>query len=352
MTALKDYNFPIINYQKNLSSYENGFIHGSTFKEGIKELFVIRKKLMLAKNPRLEKKLDELALEQFHETKTMNPTIAEEIEGIAAGSGLSLTDIVILNNYTDFRDIALPDEGCTTIYCKRETLSFGGQTWDMHSSAKRFLCVLEVNGDFVLSLIGCVGLMGISKKGLIIGVNNINTTDAKPGVIWPALVRHCMMAENFEELEKRLINAKVTSGHNYLIGSLENGKHYELTPNLCEEVSIPSNRDNFVSFHTNHCLGEKVSKIEDKNSLSSTTFNRYEISQKITSDIKTSKDMIAFLKSHEGHPKSICSHFENGAQDPSMTCGGAVFDFNTKKLTIWRGCEVYDQNFKQYEFNL
>lgn len=351
MSKLKDYGFPIIEYNQDLTSLENGINHGKNFSEAIHELVQIRKALMLAKNPKLALNLDELALVQFEESKKMNPNIALEMQGIAQGAKCSLTDIVILNNYTDFRDITLPDEGCTTIYVKTKEQSLGGQTWDMHSSAKRFLCVIKTHNEYILTLLGCVGLMGIGNNGLFIGVNNINTTDAKPGVIWPALVRHCLEVNSFEDMEKRLTTSNVTSGHNYLIGSKDIGKHWEITPNIKDEI-YPNQNIPYTIFHTNHCLGINASKIEDKTSLSSTTHARFELAQKLSKEIKNLKELEAFLKSHEGYPKSICSHFENGAQDPSMTCGGAAFDFNSGELKFWRGCQAHDVNYKEYIFRV
>ena len=109
-----------------------GFSHGEEFREEIKELVEIRTNLMLSKNPRLESSLEELALEQFNISKKFSPHLADEIEGISKGSNLSLKDIVILNNYTDFRDIELPEEGCSTIHLQRNEQSISGQTWDMH----------------------------------------------------------------------------------------------------------------------------------------------------------------------------------------------------------------------------
>lgn len=350
MIKNKDYGFPIIEYKNNLSPFENGKLHGQAFKEGIHELIQIRKDLMLAKNPKIKDSLDDLALIQFNETKKMNANIAQELEGIAKGCECSLTDIVILNNYTDFRDITLPDEGCTTIYVKKNNISVAGQTWDMHSSAKRFLCVIKTQNEYILTLLGCVGLMGIGKNNLFIGVNNINTTDAKPGTIWPALVRHCLQVSTFEEMEKKLLSANVTSGHNYLIGSLEVGKHYEVTPTVRDNI-YPNSSTDYTIFHTNHCLSLNAKLIEDQKSISSTTHARFELAQKLTKDIASSNELESFLKSHEGYPKSICSHFENGAQDPSMTCGGAVYDFNSKELKFWRGCPTYDSNYKEYIFN-
>ena len=50
--------------------------------------------------------------------------------------------------------------------------------------------------------------------------------------------------------------------------------------------------------------------------------------------------------------KSICSHFESNAQDPSTTCGGALGSFKHNKFRFWRGCKEYDQNYIAYNFKL
>jgi len=364
--------FPIIRYEKNLSFFEWGFHHGSQFKIAINELVAIRKELMLKKNPRLKNHLDQLAHEQFKISQAYAPYIAEEIKGIAQGAECTLTDIVILNNYTDFRDIEMPEEGCTTMahfYAHEKVM---GQTWDMHRSAKNYLCMIEVLGNehsepqLILSLVGCVGLMGINSSLRAIGVNNINTFNARAGLIWPLLVRQSLLEKSFDQMRERLVKAPVTSGHNYLIACTEGAEHLEILPDRYESVGlIPKAQTHATShmiFHTNHCLGPEIKKVEDQNSMSSTTFDRYnQAMQSIESFNQLIKDQRVpalfkyqydFLTSHQNFPKSICSHFENGAQDPSFTCGGGLFDLQNKVFRFWRGCETHDDDFIAYDFKL
>ena len=94
--------FPYIKYQQGKTSFDWGLDHGEEFKTAIGELTEIRRGLMLAKNPKLAKKLDELAMEQFNFSKKFAPNVTSEMEGIAKGAGLTISDLVILNNYTDF----------------------------------------------------------------------------------------------------------------------------------------------------------------------------------------------------------------------------------------------------------
>ena len=273
---------------------------------------------MLAKNPALKNELDSLAKLQFEVTRKFAPEIAEEIEGIAEGASIGLTDIVILNNYTDFRDIQLPEEGCSTVHVQTKEQILSGQTWDMHGSAKRFVSLIHIpktktsHESLVFSLIGCVGMMGINNLQNLIGVNNINTANAQAGLIWPALVRKVLKESNLPGMRQKLIEAPVTSGHNYLISSLEGGEHWEITPKLQEKVGELTQNQVGGVFHTNHCLGQKVQAEEDRSSISSTTHGRYELLGKKVPEINSFEDIKSVLMDHEAIPNQSVPIFKVG----------------------------------------
>ena len=114
--------------------------------------------------------------------------LQKKLKGLQKALNIDLTKIVILNNYTDFRDIQLPDEGCSTVHVQTDDQILSGQTWDMHGSAKRFVNVIHIPKtdlapeSVVFSLIGCVGMMGINTSKNLIGVNNINTVMLRRGL--------------------------------------------------------------------------------------------------------------------------------------------------------------------------
>jgi isopenicillin-N N-acyltransferase-like protein len=351
--------FPIINYEKNKGHKEWGLSHGESFKVAIKELAAIRKDLMLAKNPKLKTKLDELASLQLEHSRKFAPHLVDEVEGIAIGAGLSQADIVILNNYTDFRDIILPDEGCSTIHLQTKAGDvFSGQTWDMHRSAKNYMCLLNIPQNkfhdpaIILTLVGCVGLMGVNSHNALIGVNNINTTNAQTGLIWPILVRKVLEKNKLKEMREVLLNAPVTSGHNYIISTPDGGEHLEITPTVSESVGVMKKGEIGSIFHTNHCLGDEICKLEDKNSMSSTTHNRFSLLTKKAGSVNSFENFTSMLMDHDEFPKSICSHFENGAQDPSFTCGGGTSNLITGEHTFWRGCKVHDKDYREFNFKI
>ena len=65
----------------------------------------------------------------------------------------------------------------------------------------------------LFSLVGCVGMMGYHSSGRMVGVNNLNSTDARSGVIWPALVRATLGESELTTMRDHLCKAQVTSAH-------------------------------------------------------------------------------------------------------------------------------------------
>jgi isopenicillin-N N-acyltransferase-like protein len=334
-------------------------MHGESFRAGIRELYQIRLNLMREKNPSLTPDvIDLLAAEQWIQTESEDRALAEELDGICQGSGLSRAQIVVLNNYTDFRDIQLADEGCSIVFVHRDAGPIAGQTWDMHGSAKNYVCCLQIpNSDsesqtIAFSLVGCVGMMGYTTAGTMVGVNNINTDGAVPGALWPVIVRRTLQFSSQPAMVDYLVNANVTSGHNYLVADRRRAEMWEVMPGLAECVSAVKQGERGHLFHTNHCLSQKTQRREQPTAQNSTTHIRYGLLESKVNEVNTFDDMYNLLNDHENYPKSICSNFQSSAQDPSVTCGGAVGDLDTGQVVMWRGDELYDANFKKHVFQL
>jgi isopenicillin-N N-acyltransferase-like protein len=355
---MTDVNFPVISYASNTTSRQRGRLHGEAFRGPIAELAKIRRELMVQKNPGLTpQRIATLAAQQWGETLLFDSVVADEIAGLSDGSGLSLEDIIVLNNYTDFRDILVPDQGCSVMYVnRREPLA--GQTWDMHASAKNYVCCIEIDAEnavdrqVIFSLVGCVGLMGYNGRGMMVGVNNINTSGARPGVIWPVLIRSLLQRRTFASMRELLTTAPVTSGHTYLLATAEQAEFWEVMPDLSERVSRVAPPERGQLFHTNHCLGEKSRQRELVAAQSSTTHVRFGLLEKKIGQVKSFDDAYALLNDHENYPQAICSNYQSGVQDPSVTCGGALGDLQSGKIVMWRGDAKYDPNFVRRDFSL
>ena len=132
---------------------EVGRAHGRRFQQGIRELASLRARLALARmglESRTE--LDLLANQHVDVLARTDRDLYLEFIGLCEGSGVSPADMVILNNYTDLRDLTqgdlFPDgdAGCSAIFLPGDPPVIG-QTWDMHGSAQHYVEVMEFAVD-------------------------------------------------------------------------------------------------------------------------------------------------------------------------------------------------------------
>jgi isopenicillin-N N-acyltransferase-like protein len=353
-----DCGFPVIRYPRQASFFQWGRLHGESYRSAIAELAAIRTELMQQKNAGLTAdRIAELANQQWAITELFAADLAAELRGIADGANVSLCDLVVLNNYTDFRDIQLVDQGCSLAYVNTDEGLLAGQTWDMHRSAKNYVCCLEIpegseGCQIVFSVVGCVGMMGYNSRGGMVGVNNLNTQGARPGALWPVIVRGMLSESDVDSMAQHLVLAPKTSGRNYLLAVQDSAQMWEAAPDCSECVQEKQPGELGFMFHTNHCLGLKMRLREMPLAQNSTTHVRFELLEKKMPAVRDWQTMIDLLNDHENYPKSICSNYQANAQDPSVTCGGAVGNLTTGRVRMWRGDALHDENFVLREFEL
>lgn len=354
---MKDLGFPVFSFEKNASYKERGLSHGEQFKKEIKELLDIRFSLIKERRPDFSgEKLNELANLQFEKTKQSFPDIFLELEGIKEAAGLTVLDIIVLNNYTDFRDIEFKEEGCSTLSIKRDDRAISSFTWDMHGSAINYILLLDIPetestpAAKILSHVGCIGMSGFNSSGNLVTINNLNTIDTKPAPIWPAAVRKILEQQSLIGMREVIKNLDVGGGRNYLIADSQNAENWEVSPS--KKVLLSSLQSSAEIFHTNHILSPELKELEIKSAVSSTTHNRHQVLDKNLKNANTLSDVKALILNHDGEPKSICSHYQSSSQDPSKTCAACVVDFKEEKAIFWRGCDKNLEYKVEHSFNL
>ena len=336
-----------------------GRAHGEEFREGIRELAGIRRGLMLARNPGIEGDVPAVAAGQLEASARLDRDLAAELRGIAEGAATTVEDVVVLNNYTDFRDVGLPGEGCSTVHARRGGgASVAGQTWDMHGSAVDYVCLVSVPpgrgrpGAVLFSLVGCLGMMGVNSARLLVGVNNLNTRGDASGVVWPLLVRRLLKEGDAPSMARVLKGAAPAGGRNYMLSGRDGALHVEVAPGAFEEVGGLGPGEEGAAFHTNHCVGRTTRPLERASAVSSTSRARHALLGRKARGVAGLAGLVALLRDHDGYPRSICSHFESGAQDPSMTCGGGAADLDEGRCVFWKGCPRRGDGFRERAFVL
>jgi isopenicillin-N N-acyltransferase-like protein len=260
--------------------------HGEAKREDIQRLYEIRLQLTLGRTD-LENEANVLRLAGQHlpVLRGFSAPMYAELEGIAAASGVSLEKLVLLNHYTDLRDLGrehlLDDSGCSVIYSPADGGALLGQTWDTHASATDFTMLLEVPGGpggegdgrtSVFTITGCLGMTGMTSWGLGITINNLNSVDARVGVVWPALVRECLLRRTAEEARDVVMDAPLGSGHHYVVA--DEKSVFGVETSGTKKKVIQEGRDQ-VHLHTNHCLDDEMKETAVV-APTSTTGKRYE----------------------------------------------------------------------------
>jgi isopenicillin-N N-acyltransferase-like protein len=302
----------------------------------------------------------------YHEAYA--PDLMEELRGIREVTGLGLAELVILNGFTDFIDLvynvdavslsaqtastsaplgaetaahpALDD--CTAFVVHPDSTTGGqgfyGQTWDMHETATPFVILLHGRPDhgldfLTLTIIGCVGMIGMNEAGIAIGINNLVDGQGQVGVTWPFVVRRVLAQDNLADALACITEARLAGAHNYMLVDAT-GQGYNVEAMATRYHVDEINTGAFV--HTNHCLLPQTCQVErlrlPKSRLGSET--RLSRGQTLLDAGQiTLADLIALTRDH-GATNGICVH----PDEPFFveSCAAAIMRPATRELwAVW-----------------
>ncbi len=329
-----------------------GHQHGETFRREIKEIAEIRMERMCAVS-RFKRVKDVLEVAERHiaPLQEFDVDLFLELRGIAEASNVSLERLIVLNHYTDLRDIEpntgyyagrRPDDpedlgGCSIIYSRTEKGPMLGQTWDIHGSAEPYVLMLKVNDALVFSIMGCLGMTGINTHGVALAINNLSSIDARIGVIWPALVRKALTHSSAKKAKDEIMHAPNGSGRHYAIADEKNFYGIETSGTkkkiICEDPEL-------LYFHTNHCLDAEMRKTHVIRKDSNTLW-RFQHLDEVTrsEDLSTPENIFLAFKAISMPPDSQRPH-------KTTTCGTLVMDI-AKRAVL--GCAgIADEELLHY----
>jgi isopenicillin-N N-acyltransferase-like protein len=336
-----------------------GRVHGERDRASIRELAALRWRLA---RERLEVH-DSAYLERLADAhrpilEGFDPALAAELEGIAEGAGVTFAEVLVLNHYTDLRDIrqgawpkgAPPPRptdggGCSAALVATVQGAVSGQTWDMHGTAAPFVRLLEVRlagapTACFLTLAGCLGMAGMNEEGLGVLINNLSSSDARVGLCWPALVRRLLRERRLSDAVAVLERAPLGSGHHYLVSD---GREAVSLESSGTRKAVLHRGAAARLLHTNHCLVPEMHATEAIPN-GSTTWERLRHLERRIGALQadpTPGDLARAFACHEGYPRSLCLHLpEVEGPDATATCGAIVLDHAERTILAVGGCTV------------
>jgi isopenicillin-N N-acyltransferase like protein len=360
------------------SAREWGQIHGESFRGEVKALTAIRVYLCTkvggfkdAGQVLSAARAHLPVLERYH------AGLYDELVGIAEGAAMTPEEIVVANHYTDLRDLdpdpakwrpaptrddpraeghgtgasALGGDGCSALFAETSTGAIVAQTWDMHATAIPYVMMLTVPQSHdgpaahLLTVTGCLGMAGMNSARVAIAINNLYSTDATLGIVWPAMVRRALHQTNAAEAYALINSSPIGSGHHYFVADqgaqgVANAFAVEASGTRRKLVyRRDSARDYEVRgsyCHTNHCIDGDIAA-RSKVPATSTTYDRMKLLE-AAPRIGSLDDAWRVLGSEEGWPKSICTNMAT-PESPhgAATCGAIAMNMTTGEVWAQSG---------------
>ena len=253
--------------------------------------------------------------------------LVDEMRGIAEGAGMNVMEILFLNSFLELEDLrppvlgaqlkTKPLWGCTTFNVLPEAAKDGktllAQTYDMESVYAKYNVVLKISrpsgNELVYSMAGVLGLNGLADRGFGLVINKLVATDARPGVIYPFLVRHALAQDRIGDAFGALVFAPRATGMNYQLSS-NSGIGFCLELSAGQYKLVPF--ENGALAHTNHYLTDFMRRFETPNWLThGGSYVRREVAARFLRERHGSIDVASIMeitKDHTNNPRSICAH--------------------------------------------
>lgn len=344
-----------------------GRIHGETFRGAVQALAQIRTYLCTkVGNFKTTQQVLAAAAAHLPALERYDRSLYEELLGIAEGANASPEEIVVANHYTDLRDLD-PDpkawrlaptrddpamaargaasegtDGCSMLWAETPTGRILAQTWDMHATAAPFVMMLEVPassdapGATLLTVTGCLGMTGMNTARVGICINNLNSTDATVGAVWPAMVRRALRERTAMAAREVIAASPIGSGHHYFVADKTHAFALESSGTRRKQVF-----DGGPSYcHTNHCLDGDI----DARSVVPATSNTHERMTWLTRDLARAPvhdlaDAWKRLGSEDGWPRNSINSSLATPEAPHgpSTCGGIAMNLDTGELWAQQG---------------
>jgi isopenicillin-N N-acyltransferase like protein len=295
-----------------------------------------------------------------------SPDYAAAMEGIAAGSGQELVDIVALNVryeilYSEFarvgmRHLPAPPSsgGCTSFAIRPNGAANGhlliGQNWDW---------LPEVQGAVVRSRLGGLAQLAFTEAGIAgakIGLNAAGLGLAINGLVsdrdsWshlrePFHVRcwKILASRTIDDATASIVKADRSCSANFLVaqaGAADRVIDIEAAP---ERVGELAPRDGFLA-HTNHFSDPEALGISQP--LADERLSTYHRLERATTLLRSYAsrgdvsidDLKQMLRDHEGGTLAICRHEDatRAAHDRSATVVSVIMDLDDRVMFLASG---------------
>lgn len=275
------------------------------------------------------------------------PDIMDEVKGIAAGAGVGIDEIMVLNCRYEITKFPRPNE-CTSFAilpeASEDNKTYVGQNWDYRAGILDnvvMLHVQETDGTriFGLAEAGQVIRNGFNSHGIGLCANNLQSIYDSGGLGIPVTIlrRKVLSCRAFDQAKDLIINAQRSVSCNFMLASAE-GRALDLET-YPGGVDLIQPVDGVIT-HANHFV------VNPKNEALEATPRDKRLEQLLREKQGSIniKHIKRCLSDHENYPKAICRHPSDVSKRlgmRSITVAGVIYDFKDGTAYVCAGppCE-------------
>jgi len=279
------------------------------------------------------------------------PAYLEEMNGVADGAGVNLSDIVAINVRTEIA-FGLFSDGCTALGWKTSDGSFLAQNWDWMEAQKENLVVLTIEQQKkptikMVTEAGLIGKIGLNSSGVGVCLNAIKVKGMDPTRLPCHLgLRMVLESNSREEAVRQLEKYGIASSCHMLVADPTGSVGLEWSSVELQKVKMNSKQQ---VFHSNHYLCKHVG-VEDTNWLGDSTFRVSKIEELCQSlnDSPTTESLFELFKDEANYPGAICRAQVKGSGSASLF--NIVMDLQRHVATVTLGRPVAPEEVVQLAF--
>ncbi len=358
------------------NAFERGLAHGKTFAADVSANLETYLRRFAASGLTRDEAFEE-AMRWQDAMASQNPEYAEEMQGLAKGSGQSTAAIALLNARYEIafmifgkdarkrEQAATEADGCTTFGLLPEVTADGhtwlGQNWDWLAGVHHRNIVLRINRSSKPSLVcmteaGIVGgKMGVNECGIGLVENGLaSSLDGANPYQKPFHMRcrEILDAERYDLSLSPIVETKRTCSANFVVGAA-GGEiiDFETSPHHISYL-YPTNG---IVTHSNHFMGSGHGESQMEKVGPNTLFRAARMRRLLEAgDSQVDIDYMKHAMSdHFSAPMSLCRHPDpkQPAAKRTMTTGAVLIDLESRILHVADGPPCENHFFAYAVFN-
>ncbi len=270
------------------------------------------------------------------------PRYVQELEGIAAGAGVSFDDVAVVNAMEAVTSDALHLTKCTSMAVSPERSASGqvlvahNEDWLPEDEPDVFMVEARPDDEppfLAMTYGGLLPNIGVNAYGIAQCCDSVRPADSRIGIPRIIVSRAVLAARTpGEAIQQTLVHHRA-AGYNHLIVH-ESGEIYNVEVSA-RRFALLYAEDGLI-VHTNHYLDPQMQAVEtDPDELIATRVRYFRALRLLkATDMHTILTLQTIQKDHINHPDSICNH-ANQAENPldrEKTITALVIDPSTRQI--------------------